>query len=226
MAFFDLPLEQLQTYTPPRTEPADFDAFWARTLAEARQFPLNPQFVDVTAQYGMSSIDLFDLTYSGYGGQRIKGWLLIPKNRAVERLPCVVEYIGYGGGRGYPFNWLHWPALGYASLIMDTRGQGSAWGRRGDTPDNEPDGGNPQFPGFMTRGSQPGHLLLSPCIPGCSTRGGSGSELSADRSGSHRSNWGQSGWRHYDRPAGASAASLRQSCRMCPFCAVIGGRPS
>jgi cephalosporin-C deacetylase len=34
---------------------------------------------------------------------------------------------------------------------MDIRGQGSAW-RPGDTPDREPDGGNAQHPGFMTRG--------------------------------------------------------------------------
>jgi cephalosporin-C deacetylase len=34
---------------------------------------------------------------------------------------------------------------------MDTRGQGSAW-TKGDTADPELDGGNPQFPGFMTRG--------------------------------------------------------------------------
>jgi cephalosporin-C deacetylase len=34
---------------------------------------------------------------------------------------------------------------------MDTRGQGSAWSK-GDTPDIEPQGSNPQFPGFMTRG--------------------------------------------------------------------------
>ena len=34
---------------------------------------------------------------------------------------------------------------------MDTRGQGSAWSK-GDTPDPESDGGNPQYPGFMTRG--------------------------------------------------------------------------
>jgi len=33
---------------------------------------------------------------------------------------------------------------------MDTRGQGSAW-MKGDTPDVETTG-NPQFPGFMTRG--------------------------------------------------------------------------
>src|SRR5947209_17297353 len=34
---------------------------------------------------------------------------------------------------------------------MDTRGQGSS-GSSGDTPDVEPEGSNPQFPGFMTRG--------------------------------------------------------------------------
>jgi cephalosporin-C deacetylase len=34
---------------------------------------------------------------------------------------------------------------------MDTRGQGSAWSP-GDTPDYEPQGTSPQFPGFMTRG--------------------------------------------------------------------------
>ncbi len=28
MAFFDLSLDQLQTYKPPRNEPDDFDAFW------------------------------------------------------------------------------------------------------------------------------------------------------------------------------------------------------
>ena len=38
--FFDLPLEQLQIYLPPRREPADFDSFWQQTLREARSFPL------------------------------------------------------------------------------------------------------------------------------------------------------------------------------------------
>ncbi len=28
MPFFDLPLEDLQVYRPPRQEPSDFDAFW------------------------------------------------------------------------------------------------------------------------------------------------------------------------------------------------------
>jgi len=62
-----------------------------------------------------------------------------------------VEYIGYGGGRGDPLDWLLWPNLGYAVFVMDIRGQGSTW-RIGVTPDIEMEPGNPQVPGFMTRG--------------------------------------------------------------------------
>lgn len=150
MAFFDLPLEQLETYLPVRHEPADFDQFWQTTLNEARQYPLNARLEPV--DYGLRTVETFDLTYNGFGGQPIKGWLLLPRHRAEdEKLPCVVEYIGYGGGRGFPTDWLLWSSAGYAHLIMDTRGQGSA-SRKGDTPDFEAEGSNPQFPGFMTRG--------------------------------------------------------------------------
>ena len=145
---FDLPFEQLQTYCPPRNEPADFDAFWAQTLSETRRFPLNARFEAVDT--GLRLVEAFDVTFNGYGGQPIKGWLLLPRQRS-EPLPCVVEYIGYGGGRGLPLEWLLWSNAGYAHLIMDTRGQGSSW-RNGDTPDPEPEGSNPQYPGFMTRG--------------------------------------------------------------------------
>ncbi|MHB8627096.1 MAG: acetylxylan esterase [Aggregatilineales bacterium] len=148
MAYFDLPLDQLNTYLPARTEPSDFDAFWQQTLAETRQYPLNATFQPIDV--GLRAIETFDVTFNGYGGQPIKGWLNLPKQRS-GKLPCVVEFIGYGGGRAFPINWLLWSSAGYANLVMDTRGQGSA-GSVGDTPDPEPDGGNPQFPGFMTRG--------------------------------------------------------------------------
>jgi cephalosporin-C deacetylase len=146
--FTDMPLDQLKTYMPPRNEPGDFDTFWQRTLAEVRRTPLNPKFEAV--DYGLRTVETFDVTFSGYGGQPIKGWLLLPKQRS-GKLAAVVEFLGYGGGRGFPTDWLLWSSAGYAHLIMDTRGQGSAW-IRGDTPDLEVDGGNPQFPGFMTRG--------------------------------------------------------------------------
>ena len=79
----------------------------------------------------MTTVETFDVTYSGFDGQPIKGWLLLPAQRA-EPLPCVVQYIGYGGGHGFASDWLLAHA-GYASLVMDTRGQGSVW-RQGDTP--------------------------------------------------------------------------------------------
>jgi cephalosporin-C deacetylase-like acetyl esterase len=42
---------------------------------------------------------------------------------AVAPLPVVVEYLGYGGGRGLPEDRLRWAASGYAHLAMDTRGR-------------------------------------------------------------------------------------------------------
>jgi cephalosporin-C deacetylase len=146
--YFDLPLEQLKSYRPERTEAADFDAFWVITLENVRKFPLAAKFEPM--ETGLKRLEVFDVTYGGYAGQPIKGWLLLPRERS-GKLPCVVEYIGYGGGRGLPWDWLLWASAGYAHFVMDTRGQGSEWSN-GDTPDSEPDGGNPQVPGFMTRG--------------------------------------------------------------------------
>jgi len=146
---FDMPLKQLKTYLPPREEPPDFDAFWQQTLAEARSFPLDAVFEPV--DYGLRTVETFDVTFNGYGGQPIKGWFLLPRQRSGP-LPCVVEYIGYSGGRGFPTDWLLWSSAGYAHLVMDTRGQGYNNRLQGDTPDCELAGSNPQYPGFMTRG--------------------------------------------------------------------------
>jgi cephalosporin-C deacetylase len=149
MALFDFPLDELRTYKPPRTEPADFDAFWRSTLAEARQTPMKPSFAPVDA--GLQAQETFDVTFPGFDGQPVRGWLILPRQRT-GKLPCVVEYIGYGGGRAFPFDWLLWSSVGYAHFVMDTRGQGSAWGSGGDTPDLHTAGGNSHFPGFMTEG--------------------------------------------------------------------------
>ena len=148
MAFFDLPLPELKTYRPTREEPADFDSFWKSTLDEARAFPLDAKFERV--DYGLVAQETYDVTFNGFGGQPIKGWLILPTNRT-GKLPVVVEYIGYGGGRNFAFDWLLWSSAGYAHFIMDTRGQGSTWSA-GDTPDLYADGGNAHFPGSMTKG--------------------------------------------------------------------------
>ncbi len=148
MAFYDLPLEELKTYNPSVSEPEDFDLFWSKTLSESRSFPLEPRFEK--KEFGLTQVDTYDVTFRGFAGQDIKAWFLLPAG-VKGPVPGVVQYIGYGGGRGFATDWLGWPAAGYGCLVMDTRGQGSKW-RRGDTPDPELSGGNPQYPGFMTRG--------------------------------------------------------------------------
>lgn len=147
MPRFDLPLAELQDYRPEVSEPRDFDEFWTATIAGAREAggeltiaPRSPLF---------TAFDVHDVTFPGYGGDPVRAWLILPAHRE-EPLPAVVEFIGYGGGRGLPAEHLAWAAAGYATLVMDTRGQGSIWGSGGGTPD--PHGSGPAAPGFVTRG--------------------------------------------------------------------------
>ena len=150
MPLFDLSRTALETYLPDIDEPADFDAFWATTLAEAQDHDLALKLTRVDS--GLCLIDVFDVEFAGFGGHPIKAWLTRPAKGSgpAGLLPAVVEYNGYGGGRGLPHEHLAWAAAGYVHLFMDTRGQGSRWGAGGDTPD--PVGAGPAAPGFMTRG--------------------------------------------------------------------------
>ena len=144
MAEFDLPLDQLRTYRPTLTEPPDFDQFWADSLAQSPTGDATFTAHDA----GLTAIDTFDVTFPGFAGQPVRGWLHLPAHRNAN-LPCVVEYIGYGGGRGLAHERVLWALAGYAHFVMDTRGQGSGWSV-GDTAD--PDAGQPADAGFVTRG--------------------------------------------------------------------------
>jgi cephalosporin-C deacetylase len=142
----DLPLDELRSYHPRLASPADAAGFWAGTLADAARLPVAATFEPVDT--GLRLVDTYDVCFAGYGGHPIRGWLHLPASPAGP-LPCVVQYIGYGGGRGLAHENVFWAVAGYAHFIMDTRGQGAA-GAVGDTPDPEPAG--PSHPGFMTRG--------------------------------------------------------------------------
>ena len=146
MSLWDLPRAELERYAPDVAEPDDFDPFWAETLADARAHDLAVQAELVDS--GLATIRTWDVTYAGFGGHPIRAWLHIPVG-AEEPLPAVVQYQGYGGGRGLAHECVLWAAAGYVHLVMDTRGQGSAW-CAGDTPD--PVGSEPAQPGQMTRG--------------------------------------------------------------------------
>ncbi|MEA9986668.1 acetylxylan esterase [Subtercola sp. RTI3] len=183
--FVDLPESELRNYRSTQVEPDDFDEFWASTLAGSRAAaPATTATATATAtaesstvnrtdsistgvvvtkvDCGLTTLDIYDVTFPGFAGQPVKAWLRVPAGAldaapspARTALPAVVEFVGYGGGRGHATDNLFWASAGFAHLHMDTRGQGSTWSS-GDTGDDEGAGAGsstaPQHPGFMTRG--------------------------------------------------------------------------
>jgi len=144
--FQDLPEPALWEHASTLVEPDDLDAFWERTLAEARRHDAPPVLVPEPTP--LTTLDVWDVTFPGFAGDPVRAWYRRPAG-AAGPLPVVVQYVGYGGGRGAATADLLWASAGFAHLVMDTRGQGSGWSR-GDTPD--PWGTGPQAPGVMTRG--------------------------------------------------------------------------
>jgi cephalosporin-C deacetylase len=147
MPQFDLPEDELATYRSSVRPPADLDAFWRRTLDQSRKCGWAPkaELIDT----GLTLVDTFDVTFSGFGGEPIKAWYRRPAGVA-EDLPVVVRYQGYTGGRGLPHQVSFWTLAGFATLEVDSRGQGTGGGYVGDTADSG--GTGPSYPGFMTRG--------------------------------------------------------------------------
>lgn len=145
MAHFDLKDAALRGYKPDLAVPDDLQEFWEQTMGASPASA--PRFERV--EQHLKLVDTFDVTFAGFGAAPIKGWLHVPAG-TTGRLPVVVQYIGYGGGRGLAHELTLFATAGYALLVMDTRGQGSTH-RVGHTPD--PDGGgDPAHPGFMTKG--------------------------------------------------------------------------
>ncbi len=134
-------------HRPAIREPADFDALWERTLAESRAVAEPPRAVPYATT--LTTLDVFDVTFSGFAGDPIKAWYLRPAGTDAT-LPTVVEYAGYTGGRDRARDRLVWASSGFAHLVMDSRGQGSQWATGGVTPD--PHGAGPTVEGYLTRG--------------------------------------------------------------------------
>ena len=147
VARFDLAPAALESYRPDVDEPSDFDAFWQSTIDAARGFGTAVE--RVSERSPLALVEVHDVTFPGFAGDPVRAWLVLPRHVA-RPLPAVVEFVGYGRGRGLPLERLHWPAAGFAQLIVDTRGQGGQWGTGGDTPD--PHGAGPAASGFLTRG--------------------------------------------------------------------------
>ena len=147
MPWFDLPLAELREYRTPTEEQADLDGWWAARLNEARAAASPPRVTRYqTEAYG--PLHAYDVEFSGARGDRIRAWYLRPPEAGDAPLPVVVRFIGYGGGRGLPADHTLLPSAGYATFVMDTRGQGGRW-TVGATGDLSP---GPEYSAVMTRG--------------------------------------------------------------------------
>jgi cephalosporin-C deacetylase len=151
MPWFDLPEEQLKDYRTGTREPDGLDQWWRARLDEARAAAREPTLTRYEAGT-YAPVEVYDAEFSGAGGDRIRAWYLLPGGGMAAGTRTVVKFIGYGGGRGQPAEHLLLPALGYALLVMDTRGQGGRWttGATGDHVDGWHAG--PENANVMTRG--------------------------------------------------------------------------
>ena len=151
MAYNDIEIQQLRVAAPLPSEPEDFDAFWAQTMTEARSFGTAMSYVPI--ETGIRLVQTYDVRFAGFSGQPVAAWLHLPPH--ADRIPAVVQYVGYGRGRGLPHEMMTWAMAGHAHLVVDARGQGSIIDV-GDTADPLTSDGEaaPAYPGFLTRGIQ------------------------------------------------------------------------
>ena len=150
MPLYDLPLDELRTHRTEATEPAGLDEFWAESLALARSRATEPT-VERYRNGAYGALAAYDVTFSGADGHLVRAWYLRPAEAGDAALPCRVVFIGYGGGRDLPTAHALYPACGYATLVMDSRGQGGTWSW-GNTPDPGAGESGPEHPGVMSRG--------------------------------------------------------------------------
>jgi len=119
MSIFDLPLQELQGYTPPLTRQPDFNDFWQETLAEVQSLSLKPELAVV--DYPVPEIRAFAARYRGWRDAPIAAWYLIPAGDGP--FPALVFYHGYRNFRLGIYTYLPWVLQGYAVLAVDVRGQ-------------------------------------------------------------------------------------------------------
>lgn len=83
MPLTDLPLADCRDYRSPPV-PADFDAFWSRTLNATGDGPAQkPVFSEVDT--GLTQIRTYDVTVPGFAGRPVRGRLRMAASRARRR---------------------------------------------------------------------------------------------------------------------------------------------
>jgi len=100
--------------------PADFDAFWAATLADAAAVPLNPSLAPVPLR-ATPEADVYEIGYDSLDGLRVSGWYCVPNERVLRPpYPGLLIVPGYISEPTLPTSWAR---LGYAAVGVAPRGK-------------------------------------------------------------------------------------------------------
>ena len=137
---FDMPLDQLYSYTGTNPRPADFDEFWDRGLKELRR--VKPDVELRAAEFQVPFAECFDLFFTCVGGARIHAQYVRPKAAQAPH-PAVLMFHGYSGSAGDWVDKLPYAAAGFSVAALDCRGQG----------------GLSEDPGGVTGNTLHGHII-------------------------------------------------------------------
>ena len=118
---FDMPMAKLKTYKGTNPKPADFDAFWDRSLSEMKA--LDSEVEMKHSEFQVPFVECFDLFFTGVGGARVHAKLLRPKKTPAPH-PAIVMFHGYSGNAGEWTDKLAYAAMGFTVAALDCRGQG------------------------------------------------------------------------------------------------------
>lgn len=132
MNAIDKRIAELTRYAPDGTAPADLQQFWDNVLETVDAKPTHAFKTPVETPYPY--INAFRVTYEGLDDTPLHAWYLRPAFAGDEKLPCVVLFHGYTGGKGYPEDYSAWLMLGISVLAIDVRAQGGETGSRLDLP--------------------------------------------------------------------------------------------
>lgn len=131
---FDMPFEQLKTYSGTNPRPDDFEQYWDHALEEMKA--VDPDVDLVLAEFQVGFSDCYQMYFTGVKGARIHAKFARPKNISGKQ-PAVLKFHGYTGSSGSWFDLLPYVAAGFVVAALDVRGQGGlsedVGGHRGTT---------------------------------------------------------------------------------------------
>ena len=130
---FDLPFEQLQTYSGTNPRPADFDRFWTEGLTEMRA--IDPQVELIPAEFQVPGVECLHFYFTGVDGARVHAKLLRPRQIS-SPCPAILLFHGYSCNSSDWSYKLNYVSQGSIVAALDCRGQGGLSEDRGGVRGN------------------------------------------------------------------------------------------